>query len=431
MSDWLIQADESDDLSVKFLLNKAVEKVALSLYPFLANSSTELSQQIPIADLRSTIKPWSAGIVIPCGNKNVRFGAHLLASLRSVLGCRLPIQIYYDGDEDLSPENRAMLLNAAEFVPTGTSPISTAPNDTSRRDDRSIDPSSTGFNDPEDSLTLEFVDISTIFNDTAVEIVKGGWAMKPFAMLAAPFENVILLDADTVFLQKPEVLVAQPSFLRSGALLYHDRLIWQHAFRSRHDWWKDQIRRPSAQMNKSKVWTEDYAEEGDSGVVVMDKSRVDVLMGLVHACWQNSVAVRDEVTYRMTYGDKETYWMGLEMSGATYEFEEYYASIVGWEEAEKDGSKKVCSFVIAHPDEKKRLLWYNGSLLKNKGIEEMMHEYQTPESWMYDATWQKGGRKQDMSCMVGRDPIPLTEEEKDTLSRSIEAARQLDVIMNI
>ena len=43
-------------------------------------------------------------------------------------------------------------------------------------------------------------------------------------------------------------------------------------------------------------------EEMESGVVVFDKRRSSVVYGLIFTGWLNSRAVREEVTYRNTYG---------------------------------------------------------------------------------------------------------------------------------
>jgi len=39
------------------------------------------------------------------------------------------------------------------------------------------------------------------------------------------------------------------------------------------------------------------------------------------------------------------------------------------------------------------LLWFNGSLLKNKEIDSL--EFDVPTEWMIDGTWEKGATKQD------------------------------------
>jgi hypothetical protein len=181
-------------------------------------------------------------------------------------------------------------------------------------------------------------------------------------------------------------------------------------------------------MNKSLVWTQDYAEECDSGVVVLDKGRLEVLFGLLHTCWQNTFEVRDDCTYRITYGDKETWWMGLEMAGSDYEISSHYGGIVGWEETHENGAPKVCSFVIAHVDDSDKLLWYNGGLLKNKLTNDT--EYEVPAKWMIDADWLKGGSKEAMSCMINGPINNLTEAEQTVIARSIEQAREMDKVFH-
>jgi len=392
LKNWLGQADRAEDPIAKAFLLDAVEQAAASQFPFLTNSPERPLSKTPLADLRSSYQPGSAGIVIATSDNTLRFAAHLIVSLRSVLRSALQIQIAYAGDGDLAPASRALLNDLAGSPP------------------------------------LEWLDVTAIFDDSALQLKTGGWAIKPFVALGSHFERLILVDADDVFLQKPEVLLRHGAFLRTGALLFHDRLLWQHAYPERHTWWKDQIRRPSPALNRSLVWTEEYAEEQDSGVVVLDKRRPGVLFGLLHVCWQNTKVVREEATYRMTYGDKESWWLGLELSGASYEFERHYAAIVGWEEPDRDaeGTSKVCSFVIAHLDEKDDLLWYNGSLLKNKGRSNMTNEYDVPLKWMVGGQWQKGATKQDMSCMVGSDVRHLSDRERRILLRSIDKAIAVD-----
>lgn len=181
---------------------------------------------------------------------------------------------------------------------------------------------------------------------------------------------------------------------------------------------------PSQQLLKSRVWMEDYAEEADSGVVVLDKRRLSLFTGLLHVSWQNTKAVRDETTYKMTYGDKESWWFGLELCGTPYAFEDHYAAVIGYI-TEKGGKEDVCGFTIAHVDEGEKLFWFNGSLLKNKHVNGT--EYEVPVAWMVDAEWQKGATKKDMSCMVGGSPIPLTDKERELVGTMVQVAEKVDV----
>ncbi|PTB67804.1 glycosyltransferase family 71 protein [Trichoderma citrinoviride] len=373
----------------KEMLLAAIETTASSLFPFLNPAPGEKGSETPLSDLRRSFTKGSRGIVIPAGGSEsqIRFTGHLISTLRDVLGCSLPIQLAYAGDGDLPEYRRDALLSLDKTNNT------------------------------------ELLNVWTVLDDTILRLRRKGWAIKAFAALASKFEHVILVDADAVFLQSPEVLFQQRAYVDNGAYLFHDRLLWQHSFQDRHEWWKDQIKEPSPAMNKSLVWTEDYAEECDSGVVVLDKSRTEVLVGLLHISWQNTNDVRDEVSYQITYGDKETWWLGLELAGSRYEFEKHYGSIVGWEKEDDADAKAVCSFVIAHPDEEDKLLWYNGSLLKNKLADP--DGYEVPLYWMMDGEWEKGGKK-DMSCMVKGERRWLSGDEISTLQMSIDAAIRAD-----
>ena len=48
-------------------------------------------------------------------------------------------------------------------------------------------------------------------------------------------------------------------------MLFRDRLLWQGAFKDRHDWWEKELAHTelSETIKQSKVYIEKYAEEGD------------------------------------------------------------------------------------------------------------------------------------------------------------------------
>ncbi|KAK2044510.1 hypothetical protein LZ31DRAFT_522606 [Colletotrichum somersetense] len=393
-------------------LDAAVERVAVSLFPYLRWPPGNAQTPTPLADLRRRFQSAgargektatgyasrNAGIVIPTGRSTVRLACHLVASLTHVHRTTLPIQIAYAGDEDLPREDRDAIVKAAAVGDNGH---------------------------------LEFLDVLTVFRDDTLKLIEGGWAIKPFAALGSRFEEVILLDADVVLLQPPEKLLQQRAYREKGALLFHDRLLWKDRFPERHVWYHETFKHPSGEMQKSLVWSEKYAEEGDSGVVVLDKSRLDVLTGLLHTSWQNTYEVRNAWTYRITYGDKETWWIGLEATGAAYSFSRHYGGVIGWQrpadeggDNEQAGRTQVCSLAIAHVDEADGLLWYNGGLEMSKMGEPA--DFEVPTHWMIDQQWLKGEKKKDMSCMVGTGAQELSGHEREVLERSIKAANDVD-----
>lgn len=195
-----------------------------------------------------------------------QYAIHLVATLKNVHRTKLPITIVHAGGNDLSIERRAAL--------------------------RSIHPD------------VETVDVLHFFDEKHVGIDGGGWAIKVFTILASAFQEVIICDADVVFLQDPEVLFEDPGYNRTGTLFFRDREIFP-GDGNVHEWWAGIMegRKPSEQMLSSRWYTEQASrEEMESGVVVINKKRREVALGLVYTGYLNIKAVREPVTYAHTYG---------------------------------------------------------------------------------------------------------------------------------
>ncbi|KAI1990480.1 hypothetical protein LOZ53_001689 [Ophidiomyces ophidiicola] len=367
------------------VLSTSIEKFALSLFPFLRLPHDSR----PLSSLLKRPEKGSKGIVIPVSTSYFRFGCHLVGSIRNVLKSQIPIEIAYAGDLDLPPKYRQFLSSLDSGI--------------------------------------YFVDVTTYFDNDFIGFSTGAWAIKPFAVLASRFEQVMLMDSDSVLLQRPEVVFEKHNgFKETGALLFHDRLLFQNAFPERHAWWEAQMKYslPSKNFRLSRVHNEKYAEEGESGMVVVNKSRLAVVMGLLHAAWQNTKEVRDRVTYRMGYGDKESWWFAFELCNTPYIFEPHYAAILG-EIRDTDNIARVCSFNIAHTDENGSLLWFNGSLLKNKALNTT--EFWVPKVWMLNGEWEKGQSKSMWSCMKNGTIMSIQKQTSWILQKSVQEAERLDL----
>ena len=82
-----------------------------------------------------------------------------------------------------------------------------------------------------------------------------------------------------------------------------------------------------------------------------------------------------------------------------------------------DDGSRVCSFTVAPVDEHDKLIWYNGSLLKNILVNATAFEI--PTHWMLDGIWEKGGSKPEISCPKGAKIRETSEEEKRIIGNSI------------
>ncbi|KAM0793480.1 hypothetical protein ACM66B_000921 [Microbotryomycetes sp. NB124-2] len=318
------------------------------------------------------------GIIIPCGNDQFRFAVHLIATLKNVHHTKLPITVVHAGNNDLSIERRAAL--------------------------KSISPD------------VETFDILHFFDEDHAGLDGGGWAIKVFTIIASQYQETIICDADVIFLQDPEILFTNPGYNETGTLFFRDREIFP-GDGNVHQWWGRIMegRQPSLQMQQSRWFTDQASrEEMESGVVVFDKRRREVSLGLIFTGYLNIKAVREPVTYAQTYGDKESFWMSFELLGIPYHFQPEYAGIVGQlthpDKASHSIDSRICSEHMFHLDYRGRPLWWNGSLFQHKRSKRKGWFIAThwapgtvdwdcePEPWC-----MKGIREQDVRKLAGEE----------------------------
>lgn len=365
---------------------RQAEKLAMRLFPFIQHPSHPLDST-PLRSLRSTFTPESRGIVIPTGKDNLIFARHAILALRDVLNVTLPIAVAYAGDEDLLPNQQQSLLNLRPNV--------------------------------------ELLNVIATLSDEFMDLQHGSWAVKPFAILASRFEQVILMDADVVFVQPPEVLFDHAGYRETGALFFHERQLGKVPGNERQEFIKEETKDMELlDTCCENILRDDYREEQESGVVVMDKRKLQVLIGLLHTCWQNSSPIRNDITYKVFYGDKETYWIGMALTKAPYAFEQKWAGIAG--ELREQGDKvHVCGNTMSHSsDQDGGLIWYNGSLLRNKSRNREI--YMVPQYQMLGGQCSFVGDPDLQVCCDSAEILELTSSERDILQRSVNLAKDLD-----
>ncbi len=203
-----------------------------------------------------------AGIVIVAGGPRYFTNAWVcLTILRRVLGCRLPIQVWYLGPSELSARMIALLA-------------------------------------PFDVECVDALEVRRAHPTRAI----GGWECKPFAILYCPFQEVILLDADNVPLVDPAVFLASPQFRRAGAIF-----------------WPDLMRRG----REHPIWEicrVPYRDEPEfeSGQIVVDKARCWKALHLTRHLNDWS-----DFYYPHLHGDKGTYQMAWRMLDAPFAMPPY------------------------------------------------------------------------------------------------------------
>ncbi|ORZ08540.1 mannosyltransferase putative-domain-containing protein [Lobosporangium transversale] len=261
------------------------------------------------------------GIVYCAGNGQFEFVVTSIQAIRSRLKSTLPIQVFYIGDGDLSEERRKYLR--------------------------------------EMTSDIEVLDVTQFLDNDYMQLA--GWSIKPFAMLASSFEEVMFVDADAYFLQDPAVLYNDPGYQATGALFFYDRTLFPD-WRDGPNFIKSMLPIMSSFPPKSRMLNLLSAHEQESGVVLINKRKR--FTGLLAICKMNGKWERDLYTYRVFHGDKaESFWIGMEMVQEPYTFMRTYGSAIG--ELRPDNDKSVCGAQL-HLDHLGRPLWWNGGLYRNK-----------------------------------------------------------------
>lgn len=387
----------------------AFEEALVRQFPYLAGALGSIYTPWSSASGKTGRRAASPSFVICAGSRNFHLAAHLVRGLRRVHGSKTAIEIAYAGDDDLEAEHRSFL--------------------------RDLEPN------------VSFIDLLQRFPAARQDLEGSGWAMKPFALLAAASSRAVLMDADAVFLTSPDSLFdgaqPHPGLQRTGTLFFHDRAA-RAGEHKRRLWVQAQLeaagRQPSAHLaTESLFYRAETWWEQDSGLVAVDRTNPRAALGLVFAAWMNTKAVRDQVTYRTFHGDKETFWLAMELSGLDYFFQPWYAGNVGTisqqqpqgGEADPPATEEVqiCGSHMLHLDRLGETpFWTNGGLYAHKAQPELGYAEMTH----YMAGGLGGVRPEwsfpnpDNACLNGTGARPLPEEIKATVRRLRDEASTVD-----
>ncbi|KAJ3076734.1 hypothetical protein HDU98_000614 [Podochytrium sp. JEL0797] len=362
-------------------LDKLVNSLTESLYPWLPSPGIK-----SINDL-STSFTQPRGIVFTFPNSGFPRGVHLILTLRTILHCTLPIEIFYNGDTDLSPEKRAQLSKL-----------------------------------PGSSIT--FIDLHK-----RLPLVKdiSGFNIKPFVMLASSFREVIFLDDDVTLFQNPDTIVSESQLYKTyGVLFFLDRSF----SRGDSEWVRGFLTSPSVVAQRNRYMMNISRDEQESSLVVLDKGRLGVVHALLAACHMNLKEARDGALHKHTHGDKESFWMAHEMVRAPYDFVPGIGGAAGgFRTKEGIEEREVVCGPQSHIDEKGRLLHFNGLVLlhkddPSKGYIDFHH---------YAAPVKNGPGNIDIGyhpwCVHTREPEkevhPMSEEERRIVGEIVALHKKL------
>jgi len=261
------------------------------------------------------------GIVVCAGGKYVRLAVHAIKVIR-LLGCNLPVEVFYNGPDDMNPKQREYLMKM-------------------RR--------------------VNVVNIQDYIDSKALGLET--WDIKPFSLLLSSFAEAILIDADTIFVQSPQTLYDDPGYVNTGTAFFYDRTLFGYISGNATAWFDSIVPAPLSQsLLSSRIYNRTTNYEQEAGVVLVDKSRR--LLGMLATCRLNFPDFKKDL-HKFTHGDKESFWLGMELAGEPYYFIPSMAGSVGNFKENADGSKEICG-KAAHFDRHEKLFWFNDGFVENK-----------------------------------------------------------------
>ncbi|KAH8797365.1 putative alpha-1,3-mannosyltransferase [Xylogone sp. PMI_703] len=366
------------------------------------------------------------GIVTTAGDKQAPW---LLTSIPMIrrLGCSLPIEIMYMGDEDLGSDLRDELERLPGVIVRN---------------------------------------LKQLVNE---DLELKGFSIKPFALLLSSFREAILLDADAIMFQNPEVLFQDPDYTKYGALFFHDRILSIEDRRLRfsqpvffHDqgsiarhgrrWLLQTLPEPiSEKVKQNRMWTGNSRQVQESGVVVVDKKRH--FLALLVVTYINGPGRTG--FYNMFYGDKESYWIGWELAGdVDYAFHPGELAVPGviFQYSQEDSMNNqnilkhssktlngtgrqtwkydsditVCSPQLLHLDRDGNPLWFNGWILTdkfektNQSLVNFQGYMPEPPKLKDPEAWQIGDH--NLACLSNDRTFEFTRRERTILDETIKTA---------
>jgi len=199
------------------------------------------------------------GIVYLAGGKTYFINAYASVKMLRHLGCNLPVEWFYMGEE-MKPQ----WIKVVENIPN-----------------------------------VRCIDLGKLNKNNAK--ANGGWQNKITAILASSFDEVLFLDADNFVWENPEYLFEAKEYKENGAILWKDI----------SDWRKDQ----------NKV-LEDYfgcipvtKECCESGQLLFNKDKCLKALNKV-----KEYSLDSENSYKIVYGDKDTFYFGFVSTRTPFHF---------------------------------------------------------------------------------------------------------------
>ncbi|KAJ3258300.1 hypothetical protein HK103_003781 [Boothiomyces macroporosus] len=292
--------------------------------------------------------------------------------IRKIHKSDIPIYIFYNGDNDLSPKYQSL--------------FSKIPN-------------------------VKVLDLQDYIDPEKMKYK--GFGNKAAMIFAAPCEECIFIDNDAWFLQHPEIAFHQSGYRETGLLLFKDRT--KDSKSDGIPWVKALVPKSELpRLEQYRIFKGTTLHEAESGMVIINKRKRFIAMLAIAYMNEKSITRK---SYSGFHGDKETFWIAPSMVKEPYAFDSHLPISIGhYDPSFKKG--QFCSTQMAHLDELGHLLWIHGGVttVKNDFNSELQHF----EDWSKEVGEYKWYEKEAMICMQlnGNKVNKITPTEKSLIKKT-------------
>ncbi|KAI8832417.1 mannosyltransferase putative-domain-containing protein [Chytriomyces cf. hyalinus JEL632] len=289
-------------------LDVGFDKLARLVYPwiFRGNAFPTLSAAVQSFTIER-------GIVFVIDNNGYERARSTMEHLRHNLNCALPIQVFYNGQYRLAYSSIRTL---------------------------------------QEIQNVQVLDAQSLLGSDLRDQVDDTDHLKPFALFASKFKQVIYIHQDQILLQNPDTLLNSSTiFKNTGTLLFHGPVTEDVGHSEWARWLLGGVENSSNTAQQGRYMRNETKFDTDAGILAFDKSKIPVLHGLMAAAHLNRKGTREWtldwfLNANDQYGDRETYWLGMEIARAPYKFVHGpFAIATRWStqaSQKKQADEKIC-----------------------------------------------------------------------------------------
>ena len=168
-----------------------------------------------------------------------------------------------------------------------------------------------------------------------------GYFCKPAALIRSPFKDTMIIDTDTIWLKKPDLLFDSPGYRKDGALFFRDRFICDESYRKQFVTDAKNIIERNSDIRFTSSFIKNETENhgisyfwfhlNDSSkppLKHVQESSVVIINKLNHAITLE-VIERLLPSFSLGYGEKEIYWISSTIAKESFSWEPFLFGTYG------------------------------------------------------------------------------------------------------